>query len=103
MTSTTTMTRTLRLRRGQALHVALDAGTALQVTAGAVVLREPMRWLGESLVAPATALAEGQGHALTDGGWCVLEARGGDAVLLQHAPVSRWQGLWQRLRRPALA
>lgn len=98
MTSTVTTIRTLRLQRGQALHVALDAGTVLQVDAGALTLREPMRWLGETLVTPAIGLTEGQCHALTGGGWCVLEACGGDATLLQHPPPARWPGLWRRLR-----
>ncbi len=104
MTSTSTRpstTRTLRLQRGQAVHVALDAGTLLQVAAGAVVLREPMRWLADTVVTPTIRLAEGQCHALAAGGGCVLEAVDGDVELLQHGPVSRWQGLWRRWRLPA--
>ena len=94
-------TRTLRLPRGQAVHAAFDAGTVLQVAAGAVVLREPMRWLADTVVAPVCRLDEGQCHALSQGGGCVLEAVDGDVELLQHVPASRWQGLWQRWWRPA--
>ena len=101
MTSTMTMTRTLRLQRGQAVHAAFDAGTVLQVAAGAVVLREPMRWLADIAVAPAVRLDEGQCHALALGGGCVLEAADGDVELLQHVPVPHWQGLWRRWWRPA--
>ena len=102
MPSTMTTTHTLRLQRGQAAHVAFDAGTVLQVAAGAVVLREPMRWLAETVVAPVRRLDEGQCHALAQGGGCVLEAVDGDVELLQHRPSSRWQGLWRRGWRPAV-
>ena len=94
-------TRTLRLPRGQAVHAAFDAGTVLQVAAGAVVLREPMRWLADTVLAPVRRLDEGQCHALAQGGGCVLEAVDGDVELLQHVPASRWRGLWQRWWRPA--
>ena len=104
MTSTSTRlstTRTLRLQRGQAVHAAFDAGTVLQVAAGAVVLREPMRWLADTVVAPVRRLDEGQCHALAQGGDCMLEAVDGDVELLQHGPAARWQGLWRRWWRPA--
>ena len=102
MTSMMTTTRTLRLQRGQAVHAAFDAGTVLQVTAGSLVLREPMRWLADTVVTPTRRLAEGECHALAQGGGCVLEAAAdGDVELLQHVPVSRWQGLWRRWWRPA--
>ena len=101
MTSTMTTTRTLRLQRGQAVHAAFDAGTVLHVAAGAVVLREPMRWLADIAVAPAVRLDEGQCRVLALGGGYVLEAADGDVELLQHVPVPRWQGLWRRWRRPA--
>lgn len=102
MTSMMTTTRTLRLQRGQALHAAFDAGTVLQVAAGAVVLREPMRWLADTVVTPTLRLAEGQCHAFAQGGGCVLEASDGDVELLQHVPMSRWEGLWHRWRRFAV-
>ena len=101
MTSMMTTTRTLRLQRGQEVHAAFDAGTVLQVTAGSLVLREPMRWLADTVVTPAVRLDEGQTHALAQGGGCVLEAVDGDVELLQHVPASRWQGLWRRWWRPA--
>jgi hypothetical protein len=101
MTSTMTTTRTLRLQRGQAVHAAFDAGMVLQVAAGAVVLREPMRWLAGTMVTPSVRLDEGQTHALAEGGGCVMEAVDGDVELLQLAPASRWQGLWRRWWRSA--
>ena len=106
MTSISTSTRpstirTLRLQRGQAVHAAFDAGTVLQVAAGALVLREPMRWLADTVVALVRRLDEGQCHALAQGGGCVLEAVDGDVELLQHAPAARWHGLWPRWGRPA--
>ncbi|WP_241660848.1 hypothetical protein [Variovorax guangxiensis] len=84
--------RTLRLQRGQALHAAFDAGTVLQVTAGTVVLREPIRWLADTVVAPVRRLEEGQCHALAQGG-CVLEAVAADVELQAHRPAARWQAL----------
>lgn len=104
MTSTSTWpstTRTLRLQRGQAVHTAFDAGTVLQVVGGALVLREPMRWLADTVVAPVHRLDDGQCHALAEGGGCVLEAVDRDVELLQHVPASRWQGLWRHGWRPA--
>jgi len=103
MTSMMTTTRTLRLQRGQAVHAAFDAGTVLQVTAGSLVLREPMRWLADTVVTPAVRLDEGQTHALAEAGGCVLEALGGDVELLQLAPTSRWQGLRRWWRSAATA
>lgn len=99
MTSTTI--RTMRLQRGQALHVALDAGSTLQVAAGAVRLREPMRWLGGTVVAPTLPLEEGQCHHLAQGGWYALEALGDGVELLQHLPPSRWQWMRRMVRRAA--
>lgn len=104
MTSTSTWpstTCTLRLPRGQAVRAAFDAGTVLQVAAGSLVLREPMRWLADTVVTPAVRLDAGQCHALAEGGGCVLEAVDGDVELLQHVPASRWHGLWRRWWRPA--
>jgi hypothetical protein len=91
-----TTTRTLRLQRGQAVHAAFDAGTVLQVMAGTVVLREPMRWLADTVVTPVHWLDEGQCHVLAQGGGCAIEAVDGDVELLQHGSASRWQGLWRR-------
>jgi hypothetical protein len=102
MTSTTPSTtpvRALRLQRRQALHVALDAGTTLQVTAGGLLLRTPMRWLGETVVTPSVRLAEGECHRIEAGGWCALEALGDGVELRQHAPAPRWSWMSRWVRR----
>ena len=54
MTGTTTLTR---LQDGETLHIPLDAHTTLQVALGTVVVRQPLRWLGETVVAPLVVAA----------------------------------------------
>lgn len=56
--------RTLELVAGQRCDVALAAGDGLRVAAGAVLLRRPARWLGETLVTP-TELVLREGDAWT--------------------------------------
>lgn len=100
MTSTPTVCA-LQLQPHQVLHLAFDAGTTLQVTGGALVLRTPMRWIGETLITPSLRLAEGEGHRLEAGGWCVLEAVAEGVELLQHVPPARWSWVARWLRRAA--
>jgi hypothetical protein len=100
MTSTTPV-HALQLPARQALHLALDAGTTLQVTSGALRLRLPMRWIGDTVVTPAIRLAEGECHRLEEGGWCALEALGDGAVLQQHAPPARWPWVARWVRHAA--
>ncbi|MEP6721000.1 MAG: hypothetical protein ABJA77_06125 [Variovorax sp.] len=99
-TTTTTITR---LQRGETLHMPLDAHTTLQVAAGEVIVREPLRWLGDTVVAPVATLSEGRSHRLQNGGWVELRALGDSAEIRSHRPVSAvyavyaaWQTLWRR-------
>ncbi|MDM0039157.1 hypothetical protein QTH89_22165 [Variovorax sp. J22G21] len=99
-TTTTTITR---LQRGETLHMPLDAHTTLQVAAGEVIVREPLRWLGDTVVAPVATLSEGRSHRLQNGGWVELRALGDGAEVRSHRPMSAlhalyaaWQTLWRR-------
>lgn len=106
MTSATSSSPAPRLRPGQSLQLALDAGTVLQVAAGTLTLHEPMRWIGGSVVRPTLRLSEGQSHRLAQGGWCVLAAEGEAAEWRCHAPLppSPWWAVFRRtVARPATA
>lgn len=107
MTSATSSSPAPRLRPGQSLQLALDAGTVLQVAAGTLILNEPMRWIGGTVVRPTLRLAEGQSHRLAQGGWCVLAAHEEAVDWRCHAPQVQPSGWWAALRgmawRPAAA
>lgn len=107
MTSVISSLPAPRLRPGQSLQLALDAGTVLQVTAGTLVFHEPMRWIGDTVVRPTLRLSEGQSHRLAQGGWCVLAAEGEAVGWRCHAsPVLRsswWAALRRSAGRPAAA
>ena len=90
-TTTTTITR---LQRGETLHMPLDAHTTLQVAAGEVIVREPLRWLGDTVVAPVATLSEGRSHRLPSGGWVELRALGEGAEIRSHRPVSALHALY---------
>ena len=94
MTCTTTITR---LQQDQALHIPLDARTTLQVSAGTVVVRQPLRWLGETVLAPVVTLEPGQSCRIEQGGWVELRAQDGDAEVRSHPPAPVWQTLWHWL------
>ena len=96
MTCTTTITR---LQQDQALHIPLDAHTTLQVSAGTVVVRQPLRWLGETVLAPVVTLEPGQSCRIEHGGWVELRAQGGDAEVRSDRPSPAWQVLWQWMTR----
>lgn len=97
------MTRTAatltRLQQGETLHLPLDAHTLLQVTAGMVVVRQPLRWLADTVVAPVVTLGPGQSCRLEQGGWIALQATGGAAEVRSHRPVPAWRALWWPLGR----
>jgi hypothetical protein len=92
-----TVTILTRLAPGEALHLSLDARTTLQVTTGAVVLREPLRWLADTVVAPVVPLSEGERHTLAQGGWVEIRACNGGADVCSFHPMPGWRALWQRL------
>ena len=95
MTCTTTL---IRLQQDQALHIPLDAHTTLQVSAGTVVVRQPLHWLGETVLAPSVTLRPGQSCRLEQGGWVELRAQGGDAEVRSDRAAPAWQTLWQSMK-----
>lgn len=91
MTGTTTLTR---LQDGETLHIPLDAHITLQVALGTVVVRQPLRWLGETVVAPLVTLQQGQSCRLEQGGWIELRATDGAAEVRSHRPAPAWRAAW---------
>lgn len=91
--------RPMRLGGGEALHIPVRAGTAVQVLAGAVRLASPARWIAESMYRDSQQLAEGEWFLVEDGGWLALEASsaiGAHLLLAEPAEPVAW--LWRRLR-----
>jgi len=75
-----------RLSTGEALRVAVDAGTLLHVLQGAVTLREAPAWLAQRVLTTSTRLAEGQTHAIATAGWIEIVAEH-EAEIAQYAPA----------------
>lgn len=92
-----TVTTLIRLAPGEALHLALDARSTLQVAAGSVVLREPLRWLADTVVAPVIALSEGECHGLAHAGWVIVEAGEGGAEVHSLRRQAALRSLWKAL------
>jgi hypothetical protein len=95
----TRITTTTRLQRGEALHIPLDHLTTLEVDSGRVVVREPMHWLGETMVSPTVTLSHGESHRLERGGWVEVRACGGTATVRSQRPEPVAYLAWRRLRR----
>lgn len=93
-----TVTSLIRLAPGEALHLPLDARTTLQVQAGSLVLREPLHWLADTVIAPVARLSDGQCHCVGHAGWVELRAGGGGARVLSHRTPTDWQLLWHRIK-----
>ncbi|AMM24658.1 hypothetical protein [Variovorax sp. PAMC 28711] len=92
-----TVTTLIRLAPGEALHLPLDARSTLQVAAGTVVLREPLRWLADTVVAPVVALSESECHRLAHAGWVVVEAGEGGADVRSLRRPAAVRSLWKAL------
>ncbi|RYY90177.1 MAG: hypothetical protein EOO24_32905 [Comamonadaceae bacterium] len=74
------------LHAGQTLYAAVDAGTAVRVTAGRVRLDEAPRWIA-GLCAPAgRTLAEGDRHVVESAGCIRITALGGAARWHREPP-----------------
>ncbi|WP_218510011.1 hypothetical protein [Variovorax sp. dw_308] len=97
------LTTTTRLQRGEALHIPLDRLTTLEVDSGRVVVREPLHWLGETMLSRGVTLTHGEFHRLERGGWVELEACGGGAVIRSHRPAPAAFAVWLALRRRVMA
>lgn len=93
------LTRT-RLLAGQALRLAVEAGTSIQVVRGAVRLRAPPAWLADGVVWPAVTLQEGQAHGLAQAGWIEVRAQG-EAEIVHYRPPTRWRAALRAGRRHA--
>ncbi|SFN25250.1 hypothetical protein [Variovorax sp. OV329] len=94
--------RPMRLSAGEAMHIPVRAGTAVQVLAGSVRLLGPARWLGGSVYRAPQRLGEGEWLLLEDGGWLEMEAAAasspGDTQLMLVEPAEPLIWLWRRLR-----
>jgi hypothetical protein len=86
----------LTLARGETRRVLVEAGTVVLVISGSLVLRGPLQWLAETIVAPEQRLGPEQGLALASGGWVDLLA--GDGVQVVLLPRAR-QKLWRQVAR----
>lgn len=98
MTIQTVPTHAL-LQSGETLHLPIDSGTTLQVVIGNVVLREPPRWLADTMVVPVMLLTAGQCHQVRHGGWMELKAGVDGAQVRSRRSLSTWQAVSQAVWR----
>ena len=85
---------TVTLQPGDALRIALDPETWLQMLEGRAQLVSPPSWFGDTVFTVKSLLAEGDVHRLERGGWIELSALT-PVRLRVHAP--------QRAQAPAPA
>ena len=81
------------LAAGQQLSLRVQAGSALQVRRGSVVLSEPPRWVGETMLRLQARLSEGQQHGCAERGWVTVQAGAERSEVWCHAPApaaTRW-------------
>lgn len=86
----------LTLARGELNRVLVESGTTLLVVSGSLLVRGPIRWLAESVVAPEARLGAEQTLVFCEGGWIDVVAGENLEVLLLRPEAA---GLWQGLRR----
>jgi hypothetical protein len=93
----TTRTGTIltHLQSGETLYLPIDSGTTLLVVIGDVVLREPPRWLADTMVVRVMPLVAGQCHRVGHTGWIELKAGGNGAEVRSHQSLSIWQAAWK--------
>lgn len=72
----------LALGKGESQRFLVDAGTTVLVVSGCLVLRGPLVWLAENMVAPEQRLGAEQSLVVSDGGWIDLLAGDGVELLL---------------------
>ena len=65
---------TVTLQPGDALRIALDPETWLQMLEGRAQLVSPPSWFGDTVFTVKSVLAEGDVHRLERGGWIELSA-----------------------------
>jgi len=76
---------TVALQPGEALRIALDPATWLQMLEGRAQLVSPPSWFGDTVFTVKSVLAEGDVHRLERGGWIELSALS-PVRLRVHAP-----------------
>lgn len=86
----------LTLARGETRRVLLEAGTLVLVVSGSLVLRGPLQWLAETILAAEQRLGPEQALEMATGGWVDLLA--GDGAQLVLLPRAR-QKLWRQATR----
>lgn len=90
----------LALGRGESRRVLVDAGTTVWVGSGRLVLRGPLVWLAEAVLAPEQSLNAEQTCRVAEGGWIELVTGDGAAiVLIPPHRLSLWQQLGDGLQR----
>lgn len=82
----------LALSCGESRQVLLEAGSAVLVMGGQLVVRCPMLWLAENILAPEVFLAAEQAWVAESGGWVTLQACGSTQfVVIPQNGISFWR------------
>lgn len=90
----------LTLARGETRRVLMEAETMVLVISGSLVLRGPLEWLAETVLAPEQRICPEQGLELATGGWVdLLAGDGAQVVLLPRARQARWGQVVRCLER----
>jgi hypothetical protein len=90
----------LTLARGETRRVLMETGTMVLVISGRLVLRGPLEWLAETILAPEQRLGPEQVLELAGGGWVdLLASDGAQVVLLPRARQKLWKQLARCLER----
>ena len=88
------------LGSGESRQILLEAGSTVLVLDGQLVLRRPLLWLAENVVAPEEFLAAEQAWVAEAGGWVTLQAQGGvKLVVIPPNGVSFWQEVGRCLQK----
>ena len=82
----------LALGSGESRQLLLEAGSTVLVLEGQLVLRRPLLWLAENIVAPELSLGAEQVWVAEQGGWVDLLAKGRvNVVIVPPNGVSLWR------------
>jgi len=72
----------LPLARGETRRIRVAARTTVLVVSGSVVVRGPLDWLADTMLAPEQRLGPEQRLEFASGGWVDLQAGNGAQVVL---------------------
>ena len=82
----------LALSSGETRQILLEAGSAVLVMGGQLVVRCPMQWIAENILAPEVFLAAEQAWVAESGGWVTLQACGSTQfVVIPPNGISFWR------------